>query len=82
MFVVLQCDSSSPDVFRILFLPTNCSTIDRVPPSTYSVYLYGLDANGLPKESPDYQLKENLTVSGESEVLCVNACVFECVLCV
>ena len=54
-FIVLQSDDGSPDQFRILLRDESKLTVsDRitVPPSSYSVYVYDLEEDGLPHTEP------------------------------
>ena len=52
-FIVLQSEERAPDVFIALPLPDNAgatlsSTIDNIPPSTYTMLVYDLEQDGLP----------------------------------
>lgn len=55
LFVVLQCDDSSPDQFRTVMRNESEQTVSSsfsVPPSNYSVYVYDLEENLLPNQEP------------------------------
>ena len=63
--VVLQGPPSSPDVFRALLrtqFQDTVSTTVPVPPSTYTVYGYDLEENGLPNIMPAVVLENQILV--------------------
>ena len=67
MFIVLQCEDGSPDVFRAVPRPDESTTsvtsdITNVPPSTYTVIVYDLEEHGLPATIPSLELKDTLGV--------------------
>ncbi|CAI8046218.1 hypothetical protein GBAR_LOCUS25542 [Geodia barretti] len=64
--VVLQGPPSSPDIFRALLRTQSQDTVSTtvpVPPSTYTVYGYDLEENGLPNTMPAVVLESQLTIS-------------------
>ena len=64
--VVLQGPHSSPDVFRVLLRTQSqdiVSTTVPVPPSTYTVYGYDLEENGLPNTTPAIILENQIVVN-------------------
>ncbi|CAI8005721.1 hypothetical protein GBAR_LOCUS4371, partial [Geodia barretti] len=64
--VVLQGPPTSPDIFRALMRTESQDTVSTnvpVPPSTYTVYGYDLEENGLPNTMPAVVLESQLTTS-------------------
>ena len=66
-FVVLQCEDTLPDVFRVLLLPDTFndsvnSTITNIPPSTYHLLVYDLEEDGLPNRNPAVEQSSDITV--------------------
>ena len=66
-FIVLQSEEGSPDVFRALLLPDNPSTtvnstINNVPPSKYTLFVYDLEEDALPNESQAYRDQNNIVI--------------------
>ena len=64
-FIVLQCEEESLDVFIALPLPddggTNVSsTIDSIPPSTYTMLVYDLEQDGLPNTHLAFKNESNI----------------------
>ena len=75
--VVLQGPPTSPDIlFRALLRTQSQETVSTtvpVPPSTYSVYGYDLEENGLPNTMPAVVLESQLTISnGLYNTVCPN----------
>ena len=61
--VVLQGPPSSPDIFRALLRAQSQDTVSttvHVPPSTYTVYGYDLEENGLPNTMPAVVLESQI----------------------
>ena len=61
--VVLQGPPSSPDIFRALLKTQSQDTVSTtvpVPPSTYTVYGYDLEENGLPNTTPAVVLESQI----------------------
>ncbi|CAI8008565.1 hypothetical protein GBAR_LOCUS5864 [Geodia barretti] len=64
--VVFEGPPSSPDIFRALLRTQSQDTVSTtvpVPPSTYTVYGYDLEENGLPNTTPAVILESQLTIS-------------------
>ena len=64
--VVLQGPPSSPDIFRALLRTQSQDTVSTtvpVPPSTYTVYGYDLEENGLPNTMPAVVLENQILVN-------------------
>ena len=73
---MLQCEYGSPDVFRALLLPDNFnnsvySVIDDIPPSTYGLFVYDLEKDGLPNNIPAVKQNNSVTVKGEGKYLLI-----------
>ena len=74
-FIVLQCEEESPDVFIALPLPDDAgtnvsSTIDNIPPSTYTMLVYDLEQDGLPNTHPAQTPSNTVTVDdGKSNII-------------
>ena len=63
-FIVLQSEERAPDVFIALPLPddartTPSSTIDSIPPSTYTMLVYDLEQDGLPNTHLAFKNESN-----------------------
>ena len=70
-FIVLQNVSGPPDLFITILTgdsPTT-ATIDSIPPSMYTMFVYDLEEKGLPNECPAYKHYDSITVSGNGECL-------------
>ena len=68
-FIVLQNVSGPPDSFIAVLTsdsPTT-TTIDSIPPSMYSMFVYDLEEKGLPNECPAYKHYDSITISGKGE---------------
>ncbi|CAI8028056.1 hypothetical protein GBAR_LOCUS15990 [Geodia barretti] len=66
--VVLQGPPSSPDIFRALLRTQSQDTVSTtvpVPPSTYTVYGYDLEENGLPNTMPAVVLESQILMNSE-----------------
>ncbi|CAI8055839.1 hypothetical protein GBAR_LOCUS30451 [Geodia barretti] len=68
-FIVLQCEYGSPDVFRALLLPDDSSTsvesiIENVISSTYNMFVYDLEDDGLPSTHPAIEQDTTVIVVG------------------
>jgi hypothetical protein len=64
--VVLQGPPSSPDIFRALLRTQSQDTVSTtvpVPPSTYTVYGYDLEENGLPNTMPAVVLENQILIN-------------------
>ena len=64
--VVLQGPPTSPDIFRALLRTQSQDTVSTtvpVPPSTYTVYGYDLEENGLPNTMPAILLENQLLLN-------------------
>ena len=71
-FVVLQCKNGSADVFRAVLHKGNSSTslngaINSVPPSTYAVFFYDLEYDGLPNRKVAYQQDSKIIVEKDGK---------------
>ena len=71
-FVVLQCEDGSVDVFRAVLPKNDSSTslsgaINSVPPSTYAVFFYDLENDGLPNRKVAYQQNSTIVVENDGE---------------
>ena len=71
-FVVLQCNDGSVDVFRAVLPREKSSTslngsINNVPPSTYAVFFYDLENDGLPNRKVAYQQNSTIVVENDGE---------------
>ncbi|CAI8006814.1 hypothetical protein GBAR_LOCUS4917 [Geodia barretti] len=67
--VVLQGPPSSPDMFRALLRTQSQDTVSTVPvpPSTYTVYGYDLEENGLPNTMPAVVLENQILVNSDAD---------------
>ena len=68
-FIVLQNVSEPPDLFIAVLTsdsPTT-ATIDSIPPSMYTMFVYDLEEKGLPNECPAYKHYDSITISGNGE---------------
>ncbi|CAI8051907.1 hypothetical protein GBAR_LOCUS28403 [Geodia barretti] len=68
--VVLQGPPSSPDVFRALLRTQSQDTVSTtvpVPPSTYTVYGYDLEENGLPNTMPAVLLENQILLNSDAD---------------
>ena len=64
--VVLQGPPTSPDIFRALLRTQSQDTVSTtvpVPPSTYTVYGYDLEENGLPNTMPAILLENQILLN-------------------
>ena len=64
--VVLQGPPSYPDIFRALLRTQSQDTVFTtvpVPPSTYTVYGYDLEENGLPNTMPAVVLENQILIN-------------------
>ena len=65
-FMVLESEDGSPDEFRALLRTdsstTLVTTIDNVPPSTYTPLFYDLEQDGLPNMNLAYEQSTIVTV--------------------
>jgi hypothetical protein len=68
--VVLQGPPSSPDIFRALLRTQSQDTVSTtvpVPPSTYTVYGYDLEENGLPNTMPAVVLENQILINSDAD---------------
>ena len=75
-FIVLESEYGNPDVFRALLLPDDSSTyvqsiIDNILSSTYHVFVYDLEEDGLPSSHPAVEQSTTVTVLGNGECLLI-----------
>ena len=63
-FVVLQNSSDSPDIF--IAVPRSQSSIENIPASMYTGFVYDLEQDRIPNMSPAYE-QTNITVSGKGK---------------
>ena len=63
-FIVFQnIISGPPDVFRAMPRSEATTTLDDIPPGTYTPVFYDLEQNGLPNKSPAYEPTNTVTVT-------------------
>ncbi|CAI8043109.1 hypothetical protein GBAR_LOCUS23920 [Geodia barretti] len=72
-FVVLQCEYGNPDVFIALLLPDDSSTyvqstIHDILSSTYHMFVYDLEEDGLPNSHPAVEQNTTVTVVGNGPI--------------
>ena len=83
--VVLQGPPTSPDILRALLRTQSQNTVSLtfpVPPSTYTVYGYDLEENGLPNTMPAVIVESEIFISkGPLNPCCVlaNLGIFNCI---
>ncbi|CAI8007712.1 hypothetical protein GBAR_LOCUS5345 [Geodia barretti] len=68
--VVLQGPPSCPDIFRALPRSQSQDTVSTtvpVPPSTYTVYGYDLEENGLPNTMPAILLENQILINSDAD---------------
>ena len=63
-FIVLQNSSVSPDMY--VAVPRSHTSIENIPASMYSAFVYDLEQGGMPNTSPAYE-QTNSTVSGKGK---------------
>ena len=64
-FIVLQNSPVSPDMF--VAVPRSQTSIENIPASMYSVFVYDLEQDGMPNTSPAYEQNNYTAVSGEGK---------------
>ena len=64
-FLVLQNSPVSPDMF--VAVPQSQSSIENIPASMYTVFVYDLEQDGMPNTSPAYEQNNYIAVSGKSK---------------